>query len=517
MLRFKHLWIGILLWVPVRAWGETSDLWGNSGERWVSTSRLPDFSFAGYRSGEQPIPQAAAKMNVKDFGAVGDGIVDDTEAFLKALKEMGEGVLRVPQGRYRITNVLPITRSRVVIRGEGPDKTVLFFPKSLSEVAQDKNLDPPAGSWSWSGAFLSFQGDNDGESLARVTAPAPRGSRVLEVSSVQTLRVGDRIRLIQSDKDGTLGKYLYADQSASPEEFLGRKIIDFSSRITAIQGKSVALDRPLRVDVRSAWDPRIYSDVPMMEDSGVENVTIEFPAAPYAGHHDEPGCNAIEFSFVTNGWVRNVVVVNADNGVILRERTKFCTVQGVRLVAGAGRTRVGYGQDKGESQTLEVAGHHAILVTGYSQDNLIADFNVEGRFIHDVTVENGAAGNVFGPGRGKDLDMDHHRRAPYENLFTDIDAGEGTRLWEHGGDEADGGPAGVRETVWNLRARRPQTFPSWAILMTMIGVTTTDSNRKSSIGNWMEAIPPDRLTPSNLYLSQRALRRLSVRERPSPP
>ena len=28
-----------------------SDLWGMNGELWDSSSRLPDFSFAGYRSG----------------------------------------------------------------------------------------------------------------------------------------------------------------------------------------------------------------------------------------------------------------------------------------------------------------------------------------------------------------------------------------------------------------------------------------------------------------------------------
>src|SRR5690606_13038896 len=35
---------------------EESLLWGRTGERWSPTSRLPDFSYAGYRRGEAPLP-----------------------------------------------------------------------------------------------------------------------------------------------------------------------------------------------------------------------------------------------------------------------------------------------------------------------------------------------------------------------------------------------------------------------------------------------------------------------------
>ena len=46
-----------------------SRLWGKSGELWEPASRLPDFSFAGYHMGEEPIPKVPVKLNVKDFGA----------------------------------------------------------------------------------------------------------------------------------------------------------------------------------------------------------------------------------------------------------------------------------------------------------------------------------------------------------------------------------------------------------------------------------------------------------------
>ena len=44
-----------------------SELSGRSGERWTSSSRLPDFSFAGYRAGEKPIPSVKPALNVRNL------------------------------------------------------------------------------------------------------------------------------------------------------------------------------------------------------------------------------------------------------------------------------------------------------------------------------------------------------------------------------------------------------------------------------------------------------------------
>lgn len=50
--------------------------------------------------------------NVRNFGAVGDGITDDTEAILHALHQ-GDGVLEFPRGVYRITRTLEVSLDQV--------------------------------------------------------------------------------------------------------------------------------------------------------------------------------------------------------------------------------------------------------------------------------------------------------------------------------------------------------------------------------------------------------------------
>jgi hypothetical protein len=111
-----------------------SELWGARGEKWTPQSRLPDFSFAGYHSGERPLPNLAPGVSVKTFGAKGDGVADDTQAFLDALAQVKAGAIEVPPGRYIITRPLEITRSNVVLRGAGPEQSVLFFPTPLNDI-----------------------------------------------------------------------------------------------------------------------------------------------------------------------------------------------------------------------------------------------------------------------------------------------------------------------------------------------------------------------------------------------
>ena len=111
-----------------------SELWGVHGEKWSAQGRLPDFSYAGYHRGERPLPDVPQTTNVKDFGAIGDGVADDTKPIQAAIDATAQGAVFVPPGRYKITDYLRITRSNVVLRGAGPQQSVFWFPRGLDEV-----------------------------------------------------------------------------------------------------------------------------------------------------------------------------------------------------------------------------------------------------------------------------------------------------------------------------------------------------------------------------------------------
>lgn len=65
-----------------------SKLWGCRGELFdapnsTGSQRLLDWSYAGYMAGEMPIPKLPLVASVTDFGAVGDGVADDTQVNTK--------------------------------------------------------------------------------------------------------------------------------------------------------------------------------------------------------------------------------------------------------------------------------------------------------------------------------------------------------------------------------------------------------------------------------------------------
>ena len=483
-----------VLWgTALSASAQHSQLWGESGASWTPQSRLPDFSFAGYRRGEKPLPNVPRGVSVKDFGAKGDGQTDDTAAFLKALVEVKSGAIEVPPGRYRITGLLEITRPNVILRGAGTDRSVLFFPTPLNDIKPNwgaTTTGQKTSNYSWSGGFITVRGSFQSKKLTDIAGPAKRGDQAVTVASAAGLRVGQEIEVYQSDTpDNTLAVHLYGGDAGPVENLKGRARVSLVSRITAIRGDRVTLDRPLRCDLRSEWQPQLRAFEPTVTESGVENLAFEFPLTPYKGHFTELGFNPVALSGVAHCWVRNVRVVNADSGPFING--VFNTADGVVLES----TR--------SVDNQNCTGHHGVSLGG--GDNLLTNFDLRMRFIHDITVSGFCSGNVISRGRGNDLSLDHHRYAPNENLFTELDAGAGTRLWKCGGGAALGKHCGARGTFWNIRSARPLSYPPAAFgppSMNLVGLETTQPSETNVEGKWFEAIPPAQLQPRNLHAAQ---------------
>lgn len=65
-------------------------------------------------------------VSVKDFGAVGDGVADDTaaiQAAVDSLEANGGGVLSFPRGTYLISSTITVNASNIMLLGEGGDQS----------------------------------------------------------------------------------------------------------------------------------------------------------------------------------------------------------------------------------------------------------------------------------------------------------------------------------------------------------------------------------------------------------
>ena len=470
--------------------GQTSALWDANGEAWSPTSRLPSFAFAGYGSGRRAIPDYPVRTNVKDHGAKGDGVTDDTAAFITALKAVGEqGAVLVPSGRYVVTDVIEINRSRVVLRGEGPDKSILVIPKPLSEIHPKENMDKDKAAYSFNGCFLMMVGSDSGQRIAEIVAPAKRGGTALTLSGKTGLKVGDWIRLVLHDPDDhSLLRHIHGDLLAPGRDTVKTaRPVDWAAQVTAVEGPRITIDHPLRLDVRAEWSPEVRTMEPTLTESGIESLGFEFPGVRKLPHLHEAGYNAIQLTGAVNCWIRDVTVVDGDNGIML-SGSRFCTVDGFtsRAVKRTGLT-----------------GHHALWAKRMTQDSLFIRFRCNTTYVHDLSVEGLASGNVFTKGSGVSINCDHHRNGPYENLFTDFDAGDANRLFASSGRGDRGPHSGARTTFWGIRGEgKFPEIPSakdWP-LINLVGFGNFKPTHETT-GPWAEPCG-GMVTPANLWESQ---------------
>ncbi len=72
-------------------------------------------------------------INVKDFGAKGDGITDDTAAIQTAVDQFGDegGTLLFPSGTYEVKSEILISKIRVTLQGVGRYATQIRFQPSV--------------------------------------------------------------------------------------------------------------------------------------------------------------------------------------------------------------------------------------------------------------------------------------------------------------------------------------------------------------------------------------------------
>ncbi len=469
----------------------TSHLWGKDGERWRPAERLPDFSHAGYRAGDEPIPKVPVVANVKDFGATGDGVTDDSRAFLEAIKTTSNGAILIPAGRYLITRPLLIGKSNLVLRGESRDSTVLYFPRTLKQAFKKGKDGGPTG-WSWGGAWIWAnpdlrRGDSNapvwhrGERLAEVTKIALKGQTWIKVSDTRGIEPGQMVRLIQHESDGSLALSMHAGHPLRGRCIIdtpGFQTINWLLEVTRIEGKKVHFDRPLRLDVKPEWKAQLFEAVIEIEEVGIEHLTIEFPVRPYPGHHNEPGANAISLGHAYNSWVRDVAILNADNGIFFWY-ARYCTAQNVVI---AGR-----------------AGHYGFNLGG-AQDSLVTRFRIENRNIHDTSLSNMANGNVYSWGKGRNINFDHHRGAAFQNLSSRIHVGLPNRLWVSSATKT-GHYTAAHETYWNIRPRaeirRLETWPAQNIIGR---IGRSEKARSDQLDRWLEHV--DKLEPEDLHLAQ---------------
>jgi hypothetical protein len=313
---------------------------------------VPDFSWCGYRGGGVPIPDIPVKGFLEPAGRGRD----DTDRIQQAIDQLEalppgsdgfRGALLLRKGVYRISGVLKISRSGVVLRGEGSGKdgTVLFAAGTVKRNLIEVDA---------SAAEKVFAAD-PGTCVSITDAYVPVGARSFRVSSAEAFGRGDRILVTRNVNDAWI-RAIGMDQIP---ELPGRVVVNWRARdytvsyqrtVMAVEGNTVTIDAPVVCALDARWgggEIQKYTDHRGSE-LGIERLRIvaEFdPSVTENGHYsDENKCGVgIRFNRVRNGWAQDIVGVHLDRLIEIGDASKWITVQDcayvdpVSMVAGSRR------------------------------------------------------------------------------------------------------------------------------------------------------------------------------------
>ncbi|MEU1094495.1 glycosyl hydrolase family 28-related protein [Streptomyces sp. NPDC005877] len=458
---------------------------------------------------------------------------------LEAAGRAGGGVVVLPPGTFRIDGLIRIAHSGVTLRGAGSARTTLYATRNLTELIgpYGSRYGGDKSSWSWAGGLIwlaprarwdaltdairarawPFEGwtgnrRDEWSTLTTVTAPAPRGSWTVTVADASRLRPGALVLLrLADDSRHTLLQHMSGD-GPGPAAYTWDDKTKLTSyvpyewpvRIARVErrarGQRVTLERPLPLDVRPEWDPRLTTHVPALTDSGAEGLTLEAVETPQSPHLLDKGYNGVTLQCAYDCWVDDVVVRHVDNGFGL-VAASACTLR---------RTRV---EGRGS--------HHPYFCREGSHDNLVEDFTIvrrtvparPGTQLHGINVEGLSSHNVWSRGRMEMGTFDSHRGLPFANVRTEIVVENDGR---HGGDASAGPLFGARFTHWNITVTNHRAglvkIDGLAPYSATVGISEVREFDQIDVPDFtgdpharLEAYgAPGSVRPRNLYEAQRA-------------
>jgi|GEM_PF-3542908 len=409
-------------------------LWGVAGELWDPRGRLPDFSYAGYHSGEAALPNPTPTINVVNLGVIPNDGQDDQPLIQQIINNNNNAVLFFPAGVYQLGRAITINKSNIVLKGSSQQAngTVFYVPNSATvfEGGYRSNF-----SYGHEGNIISFRGTTSSTNYP-IIEPCKRGDKTLTVQSAQQyFSVGELIGVRWTDDNlyGSFWQHVHNNQTDNwstnnPCSWGGADDTKYFT-IERIERHLITLKEPLPLDIQLSWAPKVFK-TNHIEEVGIRDIRIEFNSPTAAPHLSEPGFNGIGFFHVKNGWVNNVTIVNSDNGMQIGKGTVYSTVKNITIT---GRE-----------------GHHAIYISD-SEYNLLEDatitVNSTPSWLHGVSLDHGGHGNVVSRTSGNAvIRMDFHKDSPFENLITNTQTN-----WNHdsSGDLCAGPNAAARNTWWN--------------------------------------------------------------------
>lgn len=279
---------------------------------------LHDFSYAGYRRGEVPIPDtppgAVYDVTQAPYSADPTGVSDATSEIQQAIDDAGAaggGIVYLPPGTYNVAPqggndyALRIRDSGVVLRGAGPGTTVVHNTATYMRQKEVIKFRPSTGDWE----------DALGGTTTLLTSDLTLPTTVIPVASVSGFTIGEYVVLRTDATAGFAADHGMTglwDSSIDGVMFY-RRIVDIDTG-----AKTLTIDIPTRYWMKTRDNARVYKVASPIEEAGIEDLSISMAenttpgfgdsdySVPGKGAYEVHNSHMLEFYHALNCWARRV-------------------------------------------------------------------------------------------------------------------------------------------------------------------------------------------------------------------
>jgi hypothetical protein len=443
-------------------------------------NRIPDFSYAGYKAGEQAIPTVAVKVRLPVQAGDATQRIQSALDYVASLpldKHGFRGAVLLEKGIYTVNGALKINASGVVLRGSGMNErgTIVLGAGDLRET------------------LITLSGTANAQYQAPVQVAqsyVPVNAMKFTVASTAGLKVGDQIRVNRPSTKEWI-ELLGTDHFGGGITALGWKPgtrdIFWDRKITAINGNEVSIDAPLTTALDANFGGATvskYNWTGRISNCGVENLQLQSTYDQSNLKDEDHRWMAVVLENVQDAWVRQVVF-------------KHFAGSAVNVLETAGRVTV---EDcKSLAPVSEIGGQRRYTFFTSGQQTLFQRLYAESGY-HDFAVGFMAAGpNAF---------VQCESRLPYSfsgtidswasGVLFDIVNIDGNTLsfFNRNQDVQGAGWSAANSMIWQSTAARidnyaPPTAQNWAI-----------GNWAQFAGNGYWDMSNEHVSPRSLYYAQ---------------
>lgn len=442
---------------------------------------LLDFSYAGYKHGEESAPDGKAwgfkEENIRDYMTEGSDYARD--ALNKILekydlnKSSGNSNAKVliyfPEGDYILHNnsdntkdpdkttgdkdilgnntshSIDIFGGNVIIKGAGRDKTRLIMetpnlPNSNAMYSSPVMISIRRNAW--------LAGDGEIGKVSDVTADAKKGTYSIEVANPEVFSVGEYVCLYLHDKNPELvAKELLPYQWESTMTNIaetGVQVEDYH-QITEKNGNKITFKEPImhEVEAKYNWMLKKYY---YYENVGIEDLTFVGHSVDDFEHHrswvDDGAYKPVNFMRLVNSWIRRVDFQDVSEAASIISSANV-SVYDVNILGNRGHAAI---RSQGSSRVF--IGKVTDRTTGPLADSPNTVTEGAGQY-HACGVSKPSMGaviwNVYW---GDDACFESHATQPRATL---IDMCKGGFVQSRQGGDADQVPNHLNDlTIWNM-------------------------------------------------------------------